>query len=122
MTPPKFKLGDKVVADAKRGKVFIFVIDNILLTKAGVFYPYSDKDEPQTLYHFEEKDLKLYTEPKPKVKKWFYLVKNYSCAYEEMSRYPYTEEVANELYKTPHIQWVQRLDWSMVEVPDDSKD
>lgn len=103
----KFKIGDKVITKT----LIVFEIDTIRITKGLVEY----SGLYETCYYAEE-HLSLYTEPKPKVKKWFYLVKFMACA-ETMTASPFSsdDEVKN---KYSNAQWVQRLDWSMTEVDD----
>ena len=107
---PKFKIGDKVISLESKA---ISTIIEISISKSGNCY-YLDT----ILGRFEESELTLYTEPKPKVKKWFYLVKFMACA-ETMTASPFSsdDEVKN---KYSNAEWVQRLDWSMTEVPDDN--
>ena len=109
---PKFKIGDKVISLESKA---ISTIIEISISKSGNCY-YLDT----ILGRFEESELTLYTEPKPKVKKWFYLIKWHSGD-ETMSVRPYVNEDVAKL-ECNNPKSVQRLDWSMTEVPDDSKD
>lgn len=61
---PKFKIGDKV--KTKQGH--IFVIESMFVTQFDV--EYSAQGEP---CYYLENNLEIYTEPKPKVKKYKYV-------------------------------------------------
>lgn len=88
------------------------VITEIRIAKIGVFYCFVKSSN-----WIDEEDLQLYTEPKPKVKKWLYLVKYRNRKSEEIFFRPYTEDQAKNRYnENVLVEWFQRLDWSMTEV------
>ena len=108
---PKFKIGDKVVSLESKA---ISTINEISISKSGNCY-YLDT----ILGRFEESELPLYTEPKPKVKKYLYAFKYKKDSREvhSASFYKDDQDFLKE-YKIPSFEWFQRLDWSMTEVDD----
>lgn len=108
---PKYSIGQFVVTI--RGRAF--EISEIHIRKGNkCFYCGGNTDL------FAEEELSLYTEPKPKVKKWFYLVKSMKGVRESMTSCPYIDD-AEFMKNNPSAKWFQRLDWTMTEVPDDNE-
>ena len=102
---PKFKIGDKVISLESKA---ISTIIEISISKSGNCY-YLDT----ILGRFEEYELALYTEPKPKVKKYLWAYKDGNGDY-TISRGFYKD--VQEFERFVNTQWFQRLDWSMIEV------
>ena len=106
---PKYTIGQFVVTSRNRP----FEISEIHIRKGNQFFYCGGNTDL-----FAEEELTLYTEPKPKVKKWFYLLKWHNGD-ETMSIRPFTnEDEIKQAYQHDKFKSIQRLDWSMVGVDD----
>lgn len=106
---PKFKIGDNIIHVSNSGKKSIFTVESILLDKDGYWYREGDYTS-----WLAEKDLTIYTEPKPKVKKYLWAYKHNGNKGHVVSGYFYkdTEEAKEALGSESSLV---RLDWSMIE-------
>lgn len=110
---PKFKIGDKVtIKNESPRKQIIFEIAEIIISKSYVLYAHIDDRYMLAKKYYDERDLELYTEPKPKVKKYLYAYSNNGDTYITGTYYKSDEDFA----KTRMYSFAQRLDWSMIEV------
>lgn len=108
---PKFKIGDRLIyLAAHTGYRPKFIMESILHDGKGYWY----REGVKGSWMIEE-NLELYTEPKPKIKKYLYA---YRFGNHPISVSGYFYENDFELKNDPHgqITWCQRLDWSMIEV------
>ncbi len=100
---PKFKIGDKV--KTKQGH--IFVIESMFVTQFDV--EYSAQGEP---CYYLENNLEIFTEQKPKVKKYLYAYTTKDDTF--ISGTYYKSDL--DFSKTRMFTFFKRLDWSMIEV------
>jgi len=115
----KFNIGDKVtIKKESPRKPIVFEISEVIISKSYVLYSYTEECIFRSKReYYDERDLELYTEPKPKVKKYLYASRYTSFNPIKIGRAFYTDDIdflSSE--NTPHPEWYQRLDWSMIEV------
>lgn len=102
---PKFKIGDKVIP--KGG--LVFEVEHIVIYKTEIHY----YTKSGTFWH--EESLALYTEPKPKVKKYLWAYVDKLSKHQMVSMHFFkNEKEFKDFYGFK--SWFQRLDWSMIEV------
>lgn len=112
----KFNIGDRVsynVIDGQlRDEVRAFTITDISEQYGKICYSQNSMSE-----YVEESRLTLYVEPKKKVKKYLWAFKNEDSDRIVVTVGFYKDE--KELKKGVGATWIQRLDWSEIEVDDE---
>jgi len=112
----KFNIGDKVtIKKESPRKPIVFEISEVIISKSYVLYSYTEECIFRSKReYYDERDLELYTEPKPKVKKYLWAFYGID-SHPQISKHFYSSE-SEFMSNNMSCSAICRLDWSMLEM------